>query len=68
MKEVYYYLDNTPDHTYMRALYRYPMKEFPYERLRNENVDRQITKTEYEILDTGKSVFHVLLNKMYLMV
>ncbi|OWF53721.1 hypothetical protein KP79_PYT15809 [Mizuhopecten yessoensis] len=53
VKELYYYLDNTPDHTYMRSLYRYPMEEFPYVSLRNQNVARERTDTEFEIMDTG---------------
>ncbi|XP_033748576.1 uncharacterized protein YMR196W-like isoform X2 [Pecten maximus] len=53
VKELYYYLDNTPDHSYMRSLYRYPMEEFPYVSLRNQNVNREITDTEFEIMDTG---------------
>ncbi|XP_069135133.1 uncharacterized protein [Argopecten irradians] len=53
VKELYYYLDNTPDHSYMRSLYRYPIEEFPYVSLRNQNVERENTDTEFEIMDTG---------------
>src|SRR6478736_745742 len=35
VKEVYYYLDATPTHSYVRALYKYPHREFPYQELRN---------------------------------
>ena len=33
VKELYYYLDSTPTHSYMKMLYKYPQSEFPYERL-----------------------------------
>jgi hypothetical protein len=53
VKELYYYLDNSPTHSYMKFLYKYPFEAFPYEEL--IDVNRQITKQEheYEILDTG---------------
>lgn len=53
VKELYYYLDNTPTHYYMEYLYKYPQKEFPYENIKNENLKRSKTEPEYEILDTG---------------
>ena len=53
MKELYYYLDNTPKHTYMKALYKYPQAEFPYEALINHN--RTTAEPELEILETGKA-------------
>jgi hypothetical protein len=53
VKELYYYLDNIPTHSYMEFLYKYPQLEFPYEKLRHENRHRSRTETEYEILDTG---------------
>src|SRR4051795_11702205 len=37
VKEVYYYLDSTPTHSYMRYLYKYPQAEYPYEKLVSEN-------------------------------
>ena len=37
VKEAYWYLDSTPTHSYMRALYKYPHAEFPYARLVEEN-------------------------------
>ncbi|OUJ76159.1 MGH1-like glycoside hydrolase domain-containing protein [Hymenobacter crusticola] len=56
VKEVYYYLDNTPTHSYMRMLYKYPHHAFPYEWLVQENARRGRTKTEFELLDTA--IFH----------
>ncbi|GAB3966899.1 glucosidase [Spirosoma terrae] len=53
VKELYYYLDNTPTHSYMRMLYKYPQAAFPYEKLRTENARRSLTEREYELLDTG---------------
>src|SRR5438046_4366875 len=37
VKELYYYLDSTPTHSYMKALYKYPQAEYPYARLAEEN-------------------------------
>ncbi|MDW7760607.1 MAG: glucosidase [Acidobacteriota bacterium] len=53
VKELYYYLDNTPTHSYMKYLYKYPHERFPYEELRAENRRRSKTEPEYELLDTG---------------
>jgi len=53
VKELYYYLDNTPTHSYMQYLYKYPQEAFPYEQLLNENRKRSILEEEYELLDTG---------------
>lgn len=53
VKELYYYLDNTPTHYYMEYLYKYPQNEFPYEQLRDENRKKTRLEPEYEILDTG---------------
>jgi hypothetical protein len=53
VKECYYYLDATPCHTYLRALYKYPQAEFPYARLVEENRRRGKHEPEYELLDTG---------------
>jgi hypothetical protein len=53
VKELYWYLDSTPTHSYMAMLYKYPQAEFPYERLVDENRRRGRTEPEYEILDTG---------------
>ncbi|HLU89400.1 MAG TPA: hypothetical protein VKZ51_06160 [Cyclobacteriaceae bacterium] len=53
VKELYYYLDSTPSHSYMKMLYKYPQAEFPYEKLREENRKRGKKDPEYELLDTG---------------
>jgi hypothetical protein len=53
VKELYYYLDNTPTHYYMDYLYKYPQQAFPYEQLRLENRNRSRQEPEYELLDTG---------------
>jgi len=52
-KELYYYLDNTPTHSYMKYLYKYPQAKFPYTRMLTENKNRGKQDREYEILDTG---------------
>jgi hypothetical protein len=52
VKELYYYLDATPTHSYMRGLYRYPQKAFPYELLIEENRRRGRDQPEFEIVDT----------------
>ncbi|QKK09889.1 MAG: glucosidase [Planctomycetota bacterium] len=53
VKEVYFYLDSTPTHSYAKALYRYPQREFPYDDLVAENGRRGKDKPEYELTDTG---------------
>ncbi|MDO5616995.1 MAG: glucosidase, partial [Cruoricaptor ignavus] len=53
IKEIFYYLDNTPTHSYMKMVYKYPINKFPYEDLINENQKRNKTEPEYEIADTG---------------
>lgn len=53
VKELYYYLDNTPTHSYMKHLYKYPQNEFPYNDLINTNRNRNRFEPEYEIIDTG---------------
>jgi len=53
VKELYYYLDSTPTHSYMKHLYKYPQKKFPYTDLVNTNRDRSKDEQEYELLDTG---------------
>lgn len=53
VKEYYFYLDNTPTHSYMRYLYKYPQAAFPYEDLIRENQRRAGKGAEYELLDTG---------------
>jgi len=54
VKEVYFYLDATPTHSYLKALYRYPQAEFPYQRLRDENRRRGRDVPEFELTDTGR--------------
>ncbi|MBI3358043.1 MAG: glucosidase [Nitrospirae bacterium] len=53
VKEYYYYLDNTPTHSYMKFLYKYPQSAYPYDRLVTENHLRDRTKPEFELIDTG---------------
>ncbi|MDZ8223772.1 MGH1-like glycoside hydrolase domain-containing protein [Nostoc sp. ChiVER01] len=56
VKEYYFYLDNTPTHSYMKYLYKYPQKAFPYTQLIEENRHRKSTNPaalEYELIDTG---------------
>lgn len=53
VKEVYYYLDSTPTHSYMKMLYKYPQAEFPYSWLVEENRRRGKEEPEFEIIDTG---------------
>lgn len=53
VKEYYFYLDNTPTHSYMKALYKYPHKAFPYSQLVAENQRRNRQEPEFELLDTG---------------
>ncbi len=53
VKEYYYYLDSTPTHSYMKALYKYPQAEFPYARLVEENRKRGLDALEFELLDSG---------------
>jgi hypothetical protein len=53
VKELYYYLDGTPSHSWMRMLYKYPQAEFPYARLVEENRRRGVDDPEFELLDSG---------------
>ena len=53
VKESYFYLDSTPTHSYMKALYKYPQAEFPYARLVKENRRRGKEAPEFELADTG---------------
>jgi len=53
VKEAYFYLDSTPTHSYMKALYKYPQAEFPYRRLSEENRRRGKEEPEFELQDTG---------------
>jgi hypothetical protein len=53
VKEYYFYVDSTPTHSYMRALYKYPQGPFPYGALVTENRRRDRRAPEYELIDTG---------------
>src|SRR5689334_14597114 len=56
VKEYYFYLDNTPTHSYMKWLYKYPQAAYPYADLVEENARRKRTDghaSEYELMDTG---------------
>jgi len=58
VKEYYFYLDSTPTHSYMKMLYKYPQREFPYAQLVEENRRRGKDQREFELLDTGKQGRH----------
>ncbi len=53
VKEYYFYLDNTPTHSYLKYLYKYPQAEYPYKWLKEENLSRNKTQPEFELMDTG---------------
>ena len=53
VKEYYFYLDSTPTHSYMKYLYKYPQRAFPYRDLVETNRSRSREEFEYELLDTG---------------
>jgi len=53
VKEYYFYLDNTPTHSYMKYLYKYPQRAYPYLQLVEENRHRGRKEPELELLDTG---------------
>ena len=65
VKELYYYLDGTPTHSYLKMLYRYPQRAFPYAQLVSENRSRAKDMPELELLDTkvfdGDRYFDVLI-------
>ncbi|RDD46434.1 Uncharacterized protein TrispH2_002019 [Trichoplax sp. H2] len=52
VKELYYYLDSTPTHSYMKGLYKYPQSEYPYAELERVNRESSIMEPEYELEDT----------------
>ena len=52
VKEYYFYVDSTPTHSYMKSLYKYPQREFPYRDLVEKNRSRSRDESEYELLDT----------------
>src|SRR5437016_6257407 len=53
VKEYYFYVDSTPTHSYMKALYKYPQAEYPYARLLEESRRRTRNDPEFELVDTG---------------
>src|SRR5881409_690835 len=53
VKELYYYLDATPTASYLKALYKYPQAEFPYDRLVEENRRRGKADPEFELVESG---------------
>jgi hypothetical protein len=53
VKEYYFHLDSTPTHSYMKFLYKYPQRAFPYGQLLDENRRRSKEEPEFELLDTG---------------
>ena len=53
VKELYYYLDATPTHSYLKMLYKYPQAEYPYTRLIEENRRRGSGQPEFELIDSG---------------
>jgi hypothetical protein len=58
VKELYFYLDGTPTHSYMRMLYKYPQAAFPYDALVAENARRTQADPEFELVDTGVFAEH----------
>src|SRR5215468_4268255 len=52
-KELYYHLDATPTHSYLKLLYKYPQAAYPYGWLVEENRRRGMDQPEFELLDTG---------------
>ena len=53
VKDYFFHLANTPTHSFMRGLYKYPQAEFPYRQLIEENARRSREEPEYELIDTG---------------
>jgi hypothetical protein len=53
IKDYFFHLDNSPTHSFLRGLYKYPQAEFPYEKLRSENARRSRCEPEFELVDTG---------------
>jgi hypothetical protein len=53
VKELYYYLDATPSHTYLKYLYKYPQEAFPYQQLIDVNKKRNRDEEEFDLIDTG---------------
>ncbi len=57
VKELYFYLDSTPTHSYMKMLYRYPQGAFPYTQLVEENRHRGWDDPEFELVDALREDF-----------
>jgi hypothetical protein len=53
VKDYYFYIDSTPTHSYMKGLYKYPQRAFPYGRLVEENRGRGRRDPEFELVDAG---------------
>ena len=53
VKEIYWYHDATPTHSYMAMCYRYPQNSFPYDELIRQNANRTRMEGEFELWDTG---------------
>ncbi len=53
VKEIYYHLDATPSHSYLKYLYKYPQEAYPYDQLVEENGKRGGEEREFELIDTG---------------
>jgi len=53
VKEHYHYIDATPTSSYLKMLYKYPQREFPYSKLREESRKRGLADPEYQLSDTG---------------
>ena len=64
MKECYYYLDSTPTHSYMKALYKYPQNEYPYSWLVDENRRRSRQEPEFELCDSGEKILFIVPEKL----
>ncbi len=56
VKEYYFYLDSTPTHSYMKTLYKYPQRAYPYDDLVHTNGKRSRSEREYELLELGSSI------------
>src|SRR5437868_6817287 len=52
VKEIYWYNDATPTHSYMSMWYRYPQSAYPYQELVNQNATRSRSEPEFELWDT----------------
>jgi hypothetical protein len=53
VKEYYFYLDATPSHSYLRYLYKYPQRAYPYAQLVEENGRRSRSEPAFNLADTG---------------